>query len=160
RGELLGAGQLAAGPHRELAPRALHAPARNLGILLAKGALDVLHGHAAVGHPLGIQPDAHRVAPPAADEDGAHAGDVLEALLEDVRDLRVDDAGARAAIERGDRDDRRIDVGVFANREAAEPDHPEDDDREAHHRREYRPLDRDFAEFHFAAPPRSPTGWL
>ena len=61
-----------------------------------------------------------------------------ELLLEHLGDPGLDDAGGGADIAGLDRDDRRIDVGIFAHRQAEEADDPDHRDQHRDHRREDR----------------------
>ena len=73
-----------------------------------------------------------------------------ELLLEHLGDPGFDDVGGGADIAGLDRDDRRIDVGIFAHRQAEEADHADHRDQHRDHRREDRPLDREIGELHRA----------
>ena len=113
-----GVGELAAGAHRELPLRPLDAPAGDLGVL-ARGSPRstscVVRPCAAM--PQRIEPDAHRVAALAADEDRADAGQALEPLLEDaVGDVGQLEAGVAVAREREPDDRLRVDVDLRDDR--------------------------------------------
>ena len=56
----------------------------DLDVLLGDGALDVDRGHAEVGELVGVEPDAHRIAPLAEDLDVADAGQALQ-LIDDLQ---------------------------------------------------------------------------
>ncbi len=78
--------------------------------------------------------------------------DTGDGLLEDLRHLGLDDVRAGPGIGRLDIDHRRIDVGVLANRQIEEADRSDQQDQDAHHRRQHRPADGYVRENHLAAP--------
>ncbi len=65
-----------------------------------------------------------------------------ELLLEHLGDAGLDHIGGGADIAGVDRDDRRVDVGIFAHRQAEEADQPDHRHQHRDHRREDGPLDR------------------
>ena len=106
-----------------------------------------------VGHGIGVarQLEAHDDQAALLTRDRAHEVDAFDAgdrLLEHARDLALQHLRAGAAVDRFDQDDRRIDVRVFAHRQAAERHQADQHDDEAQHRREDRPADADFGKRH------------
>ena len=91
--ELLGPAHPRVGAHRQLARAGIQAAAGQLHILAPDGVLHVLHGQAARGQRLAVQPDAHGEAPLALDDDLGHAihdrQPVHEAAPGDVGDLHA-----------------------------------------------------------------------
>ena len=75
------------------------------------------------------------------------AGDLV---LDHLRDLRLDDRGGRASINRIDADNRRLHVRRFSHRQASERHQSDDGQQQADHHREYRPTDGDFRKNHDA----------
>ncbi len=71
-------------------------------------------------------------------EDALDAGD---GVLDDLRDLGLDDRGRRAAIRRRDRDGRAVDVGILADGQPLQRHQAEDHQQHAEHGREDRPPD-------------------
>ena len=65
-----------AGRRRRLADLA----GRDLHVLFGQRVLHVDGGDAEIGEPVGIEPDAHRIAPLAEDLDVAHAGQALQRI--------------------------------------------------------------------------------
>jgi hypothetical protein len=98
-----------------------------------------------------IRAEAHRdeaallAAGRGDDLDALDAGD---RVLQDLRDLRLDDLGRGAAIIGADRDDRLVDIGIFAHRQAVIGDDADQHDQQAHHRREDGPADEKFEQAH------------
>ena len=85
----------------------------------------------------------------AADRfDGANAFDAGQRILQRLSDLAFHDFGAGARIDRAHRHHRRVDVGIFAHRQPQEGDDADQNDGEAHHRRQHRALDAEFGEEH------------
>ncbi len=129
-----------------------------IGSSASRGQL-AAHARDAVAHVVGGFVDV--AAQVELDRDARHLllrgrGDELDALdgrellFEHVGDLGLDHLGAGAAVDRGDRDDRRVDVRVLAHRQEREREQAEQQQRQAHHRGEDRPLDRDLAELHWS----------
>ncbi len=74
--------------------------------------------------------------------------DARQRVLEDLRDLRLDHFGRRAAVGRVDADDRLVDARILAHRQPRVGDEPDQQDDQRQHRREDRPLDADFGQLH------------
>src|SRR5690606_26964878 len=85
--------------------------------------------------------------------DGLDALDARDRVLQDLRDLGLDDLGAGARILGPDGDDRLVDVRVLADREQAEGHEPEKDDHQADDRREDRTADEELEGGHATSPP-------
>jgi len=71
---------------------------------------------------------------------GSASSDAADPVLDDFRDLAFDDVGRGAGIARRNRDDRRRDVGIFAQRQGPEGQDTEDDEQKADNGREHGPL--------------------
>ena len=74
--------------------------------------------------------------------------DVVDRLFETFGHFRFDHRGIRSRINRGDADNRRVDVRQFAHGQAGEADDPKKDQRQIHHRGEDRPFDADAGNRH------------
>ena len=81
--------------------------------------------------------------------EGANAFDVVDFLLEPLRDFGFDDVGIGAGVNGRDGDDWGIDVRQFTHRQPRERDHSEQHNRQAHHRGEHGALDADAGEDHY-----------
>ena len=84
--------------------------------------------------------------------DDLDAFDAGDRVLQDLRDLRLDDLGRGTAIVGTDRDDRLVDVRIFPNRQTAIGDDADQHHEQAQHRREDGPADEEFEEAHGAGP--------
>ncbi len=80
--------------------------------------------------------------------DRAHALDAGERVLERLRDLRLHHLRARALVHGAHRDHRRVDLRVFAHRQALERDRADQDDEQGKDRREDRTTNADLGELH------------
>ena len=72
-------------------------------------------------------------------DDAFDAGD---RVLDDLRDLGLDDGRGRAAVVRRDRDHGALDVGILADRQPLQRHEAEDHEQHAHDRREDGAADR------------------
>ncbi len=119
--ELLRGLELAQRPDRELPAVALDPPGRDLDIAGLDGRLDVLYRDPARDQLVGIEPDAHRIAPLAVDGCLAHTREALELGLDDpLPDVRQLQQRNVLALERHEHeglgvglllgDDRLLDV--------------------------------------------------
>ncbi len=92
----------------------------------------------------------------AADRtDEIHALDSRERLLQNLRDLRLDDGRVRALVAGLHIDHGRVDVGIFAHVQPLVGHKPQQEDQQAEHRREDRTADADFRYSHEVKLPRS-----
>ena len=80
--------------------------------------------------------------------DDLDAFDAGDRVLQDLRDLGLDDLGGGAAIDRLHRDDRLVDIGIFADGEAAIADDADQHHQQAQHRREDGPADEELEQAH------------
>ena len=79
---------------------------------------------------------------------GAEPGDRAQLLLEHVGHRRFHHLGIGAGQHGRDRDDRRVDVREFPNREAGIPDDAEEHQPDAQHAGEHRPPDGHIRKLH------------
>ncbi len=79
--------------------------------------------------------------------------DARDAVLDELGDAVFHDIGGGTRIAGADGDDRRIDVGVFTQRQAVEGQQPEGDQQQRHDRCKHRPGDRDIGQDHSERPP-------
>ena len=121
------AGQLAAHPR--------HAVAGVVGCGFGVARLDELH------RDLADFLAAHRF-------DGADALDAGQRILQRLGDLALHHLGGGAGIDRAHRYHRRVDIGVFAHRQAVEGDQADQDDEQAHHGGQHRAADGNIGEDH------------
>ncbi len=84
--------------------------------------------------------------------DVAHALDGVDRLLDPLRHLALDGLGTRARIDRGDGDDRDLDLGEEVDIQLAVGRDTDDGERRHHHGREDRVLDGEIAQEHVAGP--------
>jgi hypothetical protein len=94
-GEFLRGAKRRARQHGELALHAFDAAGGNVGILVADGAFDVLHGEALSREPCRIDPHAHGIAPLAVDRHIRHAVEILEAVDHEAVDI-IGELGANS----------------------------------------------------------------
>jgi hypothetical protein len=80
--------------------------------------------------------------------------DAGQAFLKRLGDLAFDDVGRRAAIIGRDRDHRFVDIGIFADGQTLVRDDADQDQGQAHHRRQDRPADADVGQAHGFSSPR------
>ncbi len=106
-------------------------------------------GHQAVGVGADVRVDGdHRVVLPA------HRGHVVDALgagqalLQRLGDVALDGLGVGPGVEGGDGDQRVLHLRVFADHQAAEGLHAEQDDQQADHRRQHRAADEGIGKGH------------
>ena len=85
---------------------------------------------------------------------GSQSLDRAQLFLENVGDGRLDHLGIGARQLGADRDDRRIDIGKFPDREPGVADGPEQHEGQAQHAREHRPPDGQVGELHGGVPIR------
>jgi hypothetical protein len=88
--ELRGPDQVGLRGHAELALLRFDAAGRHLQVAAADGVFHVLRGEAVAGQLVGVQPDPHGVLALAEDAHVGHAGDGLQARLDDAVDQVVD----------------------------------------------------------------------
>ena len=74
--------------------------------------------------------------------------DARDRVLDDLRDLRLDHGRRCAAVVRGDRDDRPLDVRILAYREPLQRHDAEDHEQHAHDGGENRAANRELGELH------------
>ncbi len=99
----------------------------------------------------------HGAAVFAAGFDETYALDAGDAVFDQFRDAGLDHVGGRARVQGLHRHHRRIDVRVFAQRQAIEGHQAEGDQQQRHHRGEHRPGYRDVGKNHGALLPSPRT---
>ena len=164
-GELHGAATLArqVDVHRRVEVRVLFRDLRRVGFLRqhAQDARDALAGVVRRGVDVAIDGEFDvdvRFLVLAGRLQLLDAGDTGELILDNLGDPPFDDLGGRAAVERLDRDNRRVHVRILAHRQAVDRQQAEDNQHEADHRREDRAADGDVGNQHggsFRTPRRS-----
>ena len=77
--------------------------------------------------------------------------------VEEAWHLRLDDAGGGAGIDRRHRDDRHVDIGIFAHRQPVVGDDADQRHHQAHHRGEDGAPDADLGQAHRRPPGLSPS---